>query len=286
MNNKQRGSAFSIKLAFTLYKYFGYNFIYYFIYLITAFYFLFATNVKDALKIYYKKQGIPFSSLFYYQHLRMFAITMVDRFISKYDPDSYMFMYENKDELRKKLNAKTILLFSHFGGWSSAANKAITNNTINIVMQEVMTQGIKDIENSIPNKKDNLNIIDLNQGAIKVSIDIANALSNNEVIALMADRASNKKNIHKSDFFNKKGLFNENPFKIAYKTKTPMLMYFVIYKKKQCYEVKVLELEFDYTLKEKDAIKKAINNYALSFEEVLKQHPKQWFNFYNFWSEE
>ena len=60
----------------------------------------------------------------------------------------------------------------------------------------------------------------------------------------------------------------------------------VIYKKKQCYEVKVLELEFDYTLKEKDAIKKAINNYALSFEEVLKQHPKQWFNFYNFWSEE
>jgi len=286
MQNKQRGSTSSIKLVFTLYRYFGYNFIYYFIYLVSAFYFLFATNVKDALKIYYKKQGIAFSYLFYYQHLRMFAITMIDRFISKYDPDSYTFIYEDKEALRKKLDAKTILLFSHFGGWSSAANKAITSNTINIVMQEVMMQGIKDIEDSIPNKKDNLNVIDLNQGAIKVSIDIANALRNNEIIALMADRASNKKNRHKSDFFGDKALFNENPFRIAYKTKTPMLMYFIIYKKKQCYEVKVLELEFDYELKEKDAIKKAINNYAFKFEEVLKQHPQQWFNFYNFWSEE
>ena len=51
---KQRGSGWSISLVFNLYKIFGYKFIYYLMYPVTFFYFIFATNVRDALKIYYK----------------------------------------------------------------------------------------------------------------------------------------------------------------------------------------------------------------------------------------
>ena len=283
MQTKQRGSAWSINLAFTLYKLLGYKFIYYLMYPVTFFYFLFATNVKSSLKIYYERLEIPFTSFVYYEHLRMFAISMVDRFISKYDSDSYVFECKNKKEIQKIFENKTILLFSHFGGWSSCGNKPITDNTINMVMQEVLLEGIKDIENSIEKKVKNTKIIDISKGPIPVSIEIANAISNDEIIAMMTDRTVNKKYKYEMNFLNKNAYFNENPFKIAYRTKTPLLTHFTVYKDLQTYEVIANELIIDYTLNEKEAIKKAIKDYAKRFENILKQYPNQWFNFFDFW---
>ncbi len=283
MKIKQRGSKNSIQLVFTLYKLFGYKFIYYFIYLVTFFYFIFASNIKKSLKIFYKKADIPFTSLVYYNHLRMFAITMIDRFISKYKPNVYTFTYDENKNHSEILNKKCIILFSHFGGWASASNKPISNNKIHIVMQESLLSGIKDIENSIKKKVDNTNIIDLEEGPLSVSIKIANALSDNEIIAIMADRASNKKYKYKTNFLGESAYFNENPFKIAYKTKTPILCYFVIYKSQQKYHVQVNTLEINYKLNEKEAINTIINEYSRIFEDLVKKYPNQWFNFYDFW---
>lgn len=283
MAGKQRGSAWSINTVFFLYKTFGYKFIYYLMYFVIMFYFIFASNVKKPLKIYYKKLGIKFTAYIYYEHLRMFAVTMVDRFIAKYDPSAYSFHCENEEELKKILEKKTIVLFSHFGGWASSSSKPMSDNKINIVMQEALLDGIKKIEDSIDNKVENLNVIDLSKGAIPVSIEIANALSNNEIIAIMADRASSDKYKYEIDFLEGKGYFNENPFKIAYRTKTPLICYFVIFKSMQTYELKAQELKIDYTLKEKEATKKVMSEYVKLFEGVVRQYPNQWFNFYNFW---
>lgn len=283
MQAKQRGSAWSIKLVFNLYKLFGYKFIYYLMYPVTFFYFIFATNVKKSLEIYYDKLELPFNNQIYFEHLRMFSISMVDRFISKYDVASYEFIYENINELQEILQTKTILLFAHFGGWSSTQNKPISNNGINIVMQEVLQEGIKNIENSIGQKRGNTKVIDISNGPIPVSIEIAQAISNNEIIAMMADRATGAKYKYKTKFFNDHGYFNENPFKIAYRTKTPILTHFAIYKDLQTYEIKAVKLEIDYNLKEKEAIKKVIEDYVKLFEDILRRYPNQWFNFYNFW---
>ena len=72
----QRGSGWSIKLVFTLYKFFGYKFTYYLMYPVTFFYFIFASNVYKSLKIYYEKLNIPFTKKIYYNHLFMFAMCM------------------------------------------------------------------------------------------------------------------------------------------------------------------------------------------------------------------
>ena len=77
----QRGSGWSIKLVFTLYKFFGYKFTYYLMYPVTFFYFIFANNVYKSLKIYYEKLNIPFTKKIYYNHLFFFFMCMVDRFI-------------------------------------------------------------------------------------------------------------------------------------------------------------------------------------------------------------
>lgn len=285
MSTRQRGSGWSIKLVFNLYKLFGYNFIYILMYPVSFFYFLFAQNVRRSLKDYYKTLGIEFNNLIYFTHLRIFALCMVDRFISKYDPKSYSFTYEEKEKIQKVLNKKTILLFSHFGGWAASSNNPITNNTVNIVMQEIILDSIKDIENSIEKKISTTKIIDQSMGQIPVSIEIANAISNNEIIAIMSDRPTNDKYKYKIKFFGKDAYFNQNPFKIAYRTKTAMLAYFVINTGIQEYSVKTISIDLDFNLDEKEAIQLAMKHYIKLFEDILKKYPNQWFNFYNFWEQ-
>ena len=174
---KQRGSGWSIKLALFLYKFFGYKVFYYLLYPITFFYFLVAKNAKEPLKIYYKNLGIELNNKIYFEHLRIFAVCLTDRFISKIHPEDYSFSYKNIDIPINILESGSILVYSHFGGWAASSSGAHIENKINIVMQEVMLEGIKELEKSI-GLKSQLNIIDLNQGALSVNIQIANALMN------------------------------------------------------------------------------------------------------------
>ena len=284
MNNKtkQRGSTWSIKLAFNLYKLFGYKTIYYIMYPVTFFYFLFASNVKDALKIYYNHLDITMTNKIYFEHLRVFAICMVDRFISKADASSYSFNFDDEETPLNILNNGAILLFSHFGGWAASANSTNVDNKINIVMQETMMNGIKEIENSI-DEVPNTHIIDLSSGTLQVSIEIANALIKNEVVAIMADRASNDKAQLAMSFLGEDANFNKNPFQIAYKTEKPILVYFIILQGMQEYKIEWIRIDMDRSLNEQDAIKIGLKTYISKYEEIIKIYPNQWLNFYNFW---
>lgn len=284
---QQRGSAWSIKLAYTLYKIFGYKFIYYLLYPITFFYFLMARNVKESLAIYYKHLNIEFNNRVYYEHLRVFAICLVDRFVSKVDPQSYDFVYENIEIPTNILEYGTVLVYSHFGGWAASSTGAHVKNKINIVMQEAMLDGIKKIEDSIngqsKDEKSNLHIIDLSQGGISVSVQIANALLNEEVVAIMADRASNKKAELEVSFLNEPANFNKNPFQVAYKVDKPILAYFIILVGIKKYKVEYIRIDMDLSKKEDEAVEEALGKYVKKFEEIVKKYPNQWFNFYDFW---
>ncbi|MEN8304530.1 MAG: lysophospholipid acyltransferase family protein [Campylobacterota bacterium] len=279
---KQRGSAWSIKLAFFLYKIFGYRFLYLLLYPITFFYFLVANNAKDALRIYYSRLGIPFTNKIYYEHLRVFAICLTDRFISKMNPEDYEFIYENIEIPKKVLEYGSILVYSHFGGWAASSNGSHVSNKINVVMREVMLSGITQIENKLKPKSE-INIIDLDQGTIAVSVQVANALLNEEVVAMMADRAANQKAKQEVLFLNEKANFNRNPFQIAYKMNKPIVAYFIIWVGMQRYKVEYIHIDMDRNISEKDAIEKALTVYVEKFEEIVKKHPEQWFNLFNFW---
>ena len=279
---KQRGSGWSIKLVFNLYKLLGYKFIYYLMYPVTFFYFLFAVNVKKALQIYYKNLELQFTSKVYFEHLRIFAICMVDRFVSKIDISTYKFILEDENTPIQTLNDGCILLFSHFGGWAASANSTNVKNKVNIVMQETMMNSIKDIEDSIISTS-NTNIIDLSSGTLNVSIQVANALINNEIVAIMGDRSANVKANKKITFFGKEANFNKNPFQIAYKTSKPILVYFIVFETMKTYKIKWIKIDMNKSLNEEDSIFEAMKTYVKKYEEIVKKYPNQWLNFYDFW---
>ena len=279
---KQRGSGWSVGLALFLYNLFGYKFLYYLLYPITFFYFLVAKNVRRSLDVYYTHLNRPLTTWGYFSHLRIFAVCLVDRFVSKMSPQSYTFEYGDKEIPVDILENGAILLYSHVGGWAASQNSAHVNNKINIVMQESMLDGIREIERKFEIKSQ-LNIIDLNQGSISVSIQVANAIMNNEIVAIMGDRAANEKSELEVSFLGESARFNKNPFQIAYKVKKPIVVYFIVFSAMQTYKVEYLVIELDQTLQAEDAVKKAMMQYVEKYEEIVKKYPEQWFNFYDFW---
>jgi len=279
---KQRGSGWSIGFAIWLYRALGYKTLYYFMYPTAFFYFVVAGNVKEALRDYYEQIDVEFNNRVYYEHLRVFAICLVDRFISKIDPQDYSFTYENMDLPKKILSSGSLMLHSHFGGWASSSSGVHVENKINIVMQETMLDGIKKIENSM-GQESQLQVIDVNKGAIHVSVAIANALMNDEVVAIMADRASSTNAELEVPFFNKMAYFNKNPFQVAYKIDKPIIAYFILLVGMQHYKVEYVHIEMDRTKKESEAVEEAVMTYVKKYEELIKQYPNQWFNLYKFW---
>ena len=252
-------------------------------YPVTFFYFIFASNVKESLRIYYRQIGLEFNNWVYYEHLRLFAITMVDRFITKADPSSYTFVYDDPDRPLEIFEHATILVLSHFGGWAASSNSSRTKNRMNIVMKEALKGDIKEIEESL-GYKETIKIIDINNGPIAVSIAIANALMQDEVVAIMGDRASNPNANIAVEFFGKEAYFNKNPFQIAYKMKKPLVIYFVILIGMQKYKIEFYEIAIDYDKDEEQSVREAVESYVEKYEEVLKAYPNQWLNFYDFWA--
>ena len=278
----QRGSGWSIKLALGIYSFLGYNVIYFLLYPISFFYLIVSKNVKQSLPLFYRQLNQPFTLYIYFKHLHTFSICLLDRFISKITPEKYLFKYTEKEAPKEILEKGAILLYSHFGGWSASQNGAHVKNKINIVMQEAMIDGIKAIEKELKLKTE-LHVIDLHQGTLSVSIQVANALMNNEIVAIMGDRAANKKSELALPFLGKEAYFNKNPFQIAYKTSKPIVVYFIILTGKQTYNVEYIIITLDKEKNEDMAIQCAMKKYVIKYEEMVKRYPQQWFNFYDFW---
>ena len=279
---KQRGSGWSISFALNIYRVLGYKALYYFMYPVSFFYFLVAKNAKVGLRAYYEHLNSEFTNKVYFNHIRLFAVCLVDRFISKMNPKEYRFSYENREVPVKMLESGAILLYSHFGGWAASSNSAKVNNKINIVMKESMLEGIKKLEDKIDTES-NLNVIDLDKGTLVVSIEIANALLNNEVVAIMADRASNAKAEYIMPFLGEDAKFNKNPFQVAYKVDKPILVYFIIWVDIQHYKVEYMRIDMDKSKDEEKAIATALTTYVHKLEEIVRAYPNQWFNLYDFW---
>ncbi len=285
MSAKQRVGGPIVKTLYTFYKIFGYKSVYYSLYFVVLYYFLFASNVRKALKKYYLKLGIKFTNKIFFKHLFNYALTTSDRFISKANPEDYTFLYKDRKVLLEDVKNGALIVSNHFGGWATASNYFnVENVKINVVMNEAMIKNAKEFEELLNKKnQDCVKIIDISKGSLATSIAIGNALLENESVAFMGDRALNEKYEYCLDFFNEKAYFNKNPFLIAYKTNKPIIALFVILKNTREYELLYKRIQLDKTKKEDVAIDIAMKQYVKALTNILKEYPLQWFNFYDFW---
>ena len=280
MEVKQRGTALGHRIILFIYNLLGYNFVALILNFVALYYFFFTPSVRRDMKSYYEAMNLELTHSRYFNHLKMFAFSIFDRFVSRIKPQDLMFCVHNS-EIVKLLNEQGgIVLLSHVGSWASAAHTLEGElPRMNIVMRENTHDSIKNVEQE--NKRENeqsVNIIDLSQGAIASNIQIANALMENELVALMADRFVDERKKVKVTFLNRDVYINKNPFEIALRVKKPLVSIFVTNYSLQKYELKL-------ELIEHGSIEEMAQSYTNILQNIIKKHPNQWYNMYNFFKE-
>jgi len=281
---KQRGSSLGYKAIINIYKVLGYRLTKPFILIISLFYALVTKREREAIKDYYRRVGVSYSFYYYVSHINQFSLSIFDRFIGRIDPDIFQVERVNVKHFFKQ-NTNRILALSHIGNW---ANTFIAfkyeNRTIHITIDDKLKESIVSYEKSLEHKNSaSINIINLKDG-FKASIEIVKAIQHGDDVAIMVDRIVDSKKFIEVQFLNSTTKFNKNPFEIAYNRNIDMMGVSVIRIGDKKYKLIFSDpIKVDKSIKKEEAIAIMANSYAKYLENIVKEYPKQWFNFYKFW---
>jgi predicted LPLAT superfamily acyltransferase len=179
----------------------------------------------------------------------------------------------------KDKNKGAVLLSGHIGNWETAGNllKDRISNKINALMLDAEYQKIKQfIDNSTGGSK--FNVIAIKNDLSHI-IKIKNALSNNEFIAIHADRTTEGiKNIE-IDFFRIPTKFPYGPFLIASKFKVPVVFVFAVKGNENHYSLNCTNPTVGKSPEE------IAKKYVVELERMVRKYPEQWFNYYNYFEQ-
>jgi predicted LPLAT superfamily acyltransferase len=283
---KQRGSGAGLFIVYLFFRLFGYSGLRFILLFVVLYFSLTTPSLKRYLREYYLLCTGKFNYKIYYHHLYTFALVFADRFLSK--KFSARYQVTAKNEKPYLSDAKGVLfLFSHVGDWSTCGLLPSQKNVpINIVMQEVVKESIQSFGKSIEGEAVNsMRIIDLSEGSIAVAVRVAKAFQNGEIVAMMADRFLSKEGSIHVMFLGCQILMNKNPFEVAYNRKVPLIALLSLRESDYHYNAYYYWLTpYDRTLSKEEAIAIAAQEYADILEKVVREHPDQWFNHYDFFA--
>jgi predicted LPLAT superfamily acyltransferase len=111
------------------------------------------------------------------------------------------------------------------------------------------------------------------------------ALQNGEIVSIPCDRHFGSAKSVECDFLHGKADFPIGAFALAAHFDVKVLAIFVIKvtDKKYNIYVKPIEPATDVSLTSREKIQRHVHAFAKEMENILRQYPEQWFNYYEFW---
>lgn len=282
-DGKSKGTVLGYKIFIYSIKIFGVPVAYSILRFVTFYYYLFASKNRKAIESFYADAlKIPANKIskttrknFFY-----FGQTLIDRIaflIGKGNRFSYTFKNEQNLIDMKNAGKGGILLSGHVGNWETAGNLLNSRITpkINVLMYDGEAQKIKKFMDSTTGGS-KFNIIPIKDDISHV-IKVHQALSNNEFIAIHADRYMEGAKYIELDFLEKKAKFPLGPFIIASKFKAPVTFVFNVKEKKYHYK-----LSSTTPITEKLSAEEIARLFVKELEKKVTLHPEQWYNYFNF----
>ncbi len=177
-----------------------------------------------------------------------------------------------------------IMIGAHVGNWEIGASFFKEYGTkMNIVMFDAEYQKIKQIleQNGVSK---NYKIIPVNESDLTPILKIKNALDNGEYVCFQGDRFIKDSPTLQTFFLGHNAHFPAGPYILASRLHVPVIFYFATREKNRCY---TFHFHIAESRKRETGIKpenELLHQYVASLESIVKKHPEQWFNYYNFWA--
>ena len=253
--------------------------------------FYMAVNRRGFLSIYhYFRQCHYYSSMksfwkVYLNHFR-FGQIIIDRF-AMYAGKAFNIEIEGQDyfdELDNK-DEGFVIVSSHIGNYELAGYSLLPKRkTFNALIFGGETRQVMEGRNAMfGNKKFSM---------IPVSEDLSHifrinaALSEGNIISIPGDRIFGSSKFIRVTLFGNEACFPLGPFATAVQRDVKMQAIFVMKTSVSNYKVIVKPIEIDDRRSRNERPKYLAQAFAKHLENVLRQYPEQWFNFYNFYNNE
>jgi len=287
---KTRGGVIGYKIFVWTLKYLGIAFAYFLLYLVVT-YFLFSSgkSFKAIYSYFHKIHGFPFfrSLISIYKNYYLFGQILLDKIVMLAGFQSkFTFDFDGEEYLRKMENGG-LLISAHVGNWEIAGNllKRL-DKKVNILMFDAEHQQIKGYMSEVIADQ-GVNFIVIREDLSHL-LEIKQALTNGEIIAMHGDRFIDGNKTVQVDFMGKPALFPTGPVNMAAKFRVPVSYVFAVKETKKHYHFHATPLqwvEYSSNLKKREQnLRLAVVQYVAELEKILFKYPTHWFNYYDFWN--
>ena len=180
-----------------------------------------------------------------------------------------------------------ILVSAHIGNWEVAGQGLNRLGTaFNVLMYSNEKEEVKDyMEGKMKEKK--INIIAINEETKSHIIELHKAFTNNELVVMHGDRYREGAKTLTADFFGRPAKFPAGPFVMAAKFGVPLCIVFAVKTDNHTYQFSTEEpIQVNRVRGEAElerVCQELLQKYIVEVEKMVKAHPHQWFNYYDFW---
>lgn len=287
-HGKSRGTPLGYRIFVWVLKTFGVLPAYFLLRFVVLYYFFFSYQAsRQIFLLYRRKLGYGyFSSLIrLYKNYFLLGQGIIDKVVLMSGiKNKFSFDFDGEENLHKiaALKKGGILLSAHIGNWDVAGHlfKRLQSR-INIVLYDGEHEQIKQYLEGITGKR-NMSIIVIKKDLSHI-YKISEALSNNELVCMHADRFLEGNKTLTAPFLGEPARFPMGPFLLASTFKVPVSYVFAVKESSLHYHLFASDIKDYTTVAKNEVMMQMLSEYIAEIEKKVKQYPEQWFNYYNFW---
>ncbi|MBS1646971.1 MAG: lipid A biosynthesis acyltransferase [Bacteroidetes bacterium] len=291
---KSSGGVLGYRIFVFLLKNTGLRFSYFFLHIITFFYFLFSKANRSTYYYFKKIQGYPTlkAIMSIYQCYYVFGQTLLDKFafLSGAVKTKFSFVREGQEELIHihKQKKGCILVSAHTGNWEVAGQflNAYDKLKFNMLVYDNEAEQMKKYVGDVLKNKQ-INLISMRHGDIGYLVELHRAFSEQEWLVMHGDRFTSGAPFIEKTFLGKKAKFPIGPFILAAKFGVPVLFSCCMKESRYGYKFYAQQGSLQPKARGERATQETVeilsNEYIAFLEKIVKKYPLQWFNFYEFW---
>ncbi len=286
---KSKGNKAGYQFFVWILKNFGVLPAYFLLRFVVLYFFLFSFKSSQSIYCLYRnKLGYSkiASILNLYKNYYLLGQGIIDKVVVMSGINNkFTYNFDGEENLREivSMQGGGILLSSHIGNWDIAGYLLKRLETkINIVMFDGEHKQIKEYLATVTGKK-SVRIIFIKNDLSHI-YKISEALKNNELVCMHADRFLEGNKTKATSFLGQMARFPVGPFVLAATFKVPVSFVFAVKETNLHYHFFASKIKNYSHLGKEIVIQEILNDFAAEMETKVKKYPEQWFNYYNFWN--
>ncbi len=289
---KTRGGVIGYKIFVYTLKFFGIGSAYFLLRFVIVYYLIFDRKAVRSVHYYFRHRlnfGFWKSKKAVYKNIYIFGQTLIDKVaILSGLTDRYTYDFENEEILKDIAGRKKggIVLGGHFGNWEIAGHfLAQLDAQVSILMYDEEHRKVKEYLSGVMVNRD-FKVIPIKEDGSHL-FEIRQSLNDGRLVAMHGDRFVEGNEVYSTRFLGEEARFPIGPYHLAARFKVPVLFVYAMKEKNYHYHLyaeKPMMVPYPGNIeRRRKVIRESLEKYVSFVENVVREYPYQWFNYYDFW---